>query len=77
MRVNIFFKKDSEVVATIELKRSITGDDILGIIVGKFRYWQQLCPIILLIIDKWCEICFYRADLSVDLTIGWKLEGCR
>ena len=40
MEVNIFFEKNFWVVATIELKRDVTGASILGSIVSKFRYWQ-------------------------------------
>ncbi len=77
MRVNILFERDSGVVATIEFERGMIGAGIFGIIVGKFRHWQQFCPIILLPIDKWSEVRFYHTVLSLDLTICLRVEGCR
>ncbi len=39
-RVDILFEEDSGVVATIELERGMTGAGILGVVIGKLRYWQ-------------------------------------
>ncbi len=38
--VDILFVGDSGVVATIELERGVTGAGILGVVIGKLRYWQ-------------------------------------
>ncbi len=77
MGVNILFEKDFEVVATIELEQVVTDAGILGIVIGKFRYWQQLGPIILLLIDKCFEVFFYCTVLSLGLAICLRVEGCK
>ncbi len=64
-------------VSAMEFKRGVTGAGILGIVVGKFRHWQQSCPIILLPIDECFEVYFYRAILSLGLAICLQLESCR
>ncbi len=38
--VNIFFERDSGVVAAIEFKRGMTSTGIFGVVVGKLRHWQ-------------------------------------
>ena len=75
--VNILFKRNSGVISAIELKQIVIDAGIFGIFVGKFRYWQQFCSIILLPIDKHSEVCFYHAILSLSLTICLRLEGYR
>ena len=75
MRVNIFFKKNSGVVAIIELERGVTGAGIFSIIVGKFRHLQQLCLIILFPIDKCSKIRLYCAILPLRLAICMRLKG--
>ena len=37
--VNIFSKKNSEVVAAIEFEQDVTGTSILSIVIGKFYHW--------------------------------------
>ncbi len=64
-------------VVTIELERGVTGVGILDIVVGKFRYWQQPCPIILLLIDKYFEVYFHSTILSLGLAIYLGVKGCR
>ena len=75
MRVEIFFVRDAGVVATVELKRRVTGARIFRIIVSKFGHREKPCPVILLVIDKGSEICFYRTIFSFGLAIGLWMEG--
>ena len=65
MEVNVFFKQDNQVVAIIEFEQDIAGAGILSVVVSKLSYWQQLCQIFLLSINKCSKIHFHCAVLSL------------
>ena len=75
MGVNIFFARDSGVVAVIKFEQVVTSTDIFSIIGGKFRYWQQPCPIILLPIDKCSEVRLRYTILPLCLAICLSVES--
>ena len=64
-------------VVTIKLKWDVIGASILGIVVGKFRHWQQSYLIILLSIDKYSEVYLHCTILLFYLAICLKVEDCR
>ena len=70
MGVDIFFVRDSWVEATIQLEEGIAGVGIFCIIIGEFSYWQELCPVILRVVDKDPEIGLYCTILSFSLAVS-------
>ena len=62
-------------VSAVELKRCEAGASILGVIVGKFSYWEEPCPIILFEIDKSLEVGFHYTILPLSLAIRLRMEG--
>lgn len=51
-------------IIAVELREYVTGTCILDVIIYKFRYWQEFCPMVLLPIDKNMQISFYCAMFS-------------
>lgn len=64
-------------VAAIEFKRCMTGTDVFRMIVGELSYREKSSPVILLIIDKDTEICFYSTVLLVCLAFSLRVKGRR
>ncbi len=75
--VKILFERDSEMIVVIEFKRAVTSSSILSIIIYKLSHWQYFCPIILLLINKCSEVCFYYTILYLGLAIYLGVEDCR
>ena len=61
-------------VATVRLKRSVTGAGIFRIVICKFSYWKESCPVVLLEVDKGLEVSFYGAVLPLGLTVCLRVE---
>ena len=61
----------------VEFEKRVAGTGIFGIIVYKLSYWQEACPVILLLVYKSSEVCLYCAVLSFCLAIGLKIENPR
>ena len=64
-------------ISTIELKKYVVGNDILGVIVGKLHYEKKLCLIILLKVDKNSKVNFYYTILPLSLAIYLQVEDGR
>ena len=47
---------------------------ILGVIISKLGYWQELCLIILLEIDKCLEVDFHCTILIFGLAVSLKMK---
>ena len=62
-------------VATVELKRSVSDACILGIVVCKLRHRKESGPIILFPIHERSKVRFYRTVLSFGLAVGLWMEG--
>ena len=77
MGINIFFERDFGMVVAIEFKWGVTGAGILGIVIDKFRHWQQPYSIILLLIDKCSKVCLHCTVLLFYLAICLRVEGYR
>lgn len=48
---------------------------ILGIIIGKFGYWQDFNSVVLLEIDKNLKVGFYFIILLLNLTVYLRMKG--
>lgn len=59
----------------IQLKKYIFNISVFGIIICKLSYWQKICLVILLAVDKSLEIDFCFAILIFSLIIRLKLES--
>ena len=64
-------------VVAVEFKRRMASTSILGIVICKFSYWQEVCPVILFLIHKGPEVCLHCTVLSFGLAIGLKIKSCR
>ena len=62
-------------ISAIELKKSVAGAGILGIIVSKLRYEKKPCPIILLKVDESLEVGFHCTILPLSLAVYLQVEG--
>lgn len=62
-------------VAIVEFKWHMASICILGIVIYKFRYWQESCLIILLPVDKSLEVNLYYIVVSFYLSISLKVES--
>ena len=62
-------------IFVIELKRRMTGADILGIIISKLHHKKKPCPIILFEIDKNPKVGFYCAILPLSLAVCLQVES--
>lgn len=65
----MFFEKDIRIKFFVEFKKYKANTCIFGIVVYKFCHRQKLCPIILLLINKYLEINLYCAILPFNLAI--------
>ena len=72
--VILVFKKNMQMIATVELKRYMTCTGVLGVFVGKLCHWEEPCPVILLSIHKSKKISFYVAVLLLHLTVCLRME---
>ena len=66
---DVLFKQNFGIIAIIKFEWVVTGAGILGIIVSKLNYWQQLYLIVLLLINKYSKVYFYCYILSLCLAI--------
>ena len=62
-------------VAAVQFKWCMTGARIFSVVIYKLSYWQELCPIILLEVDKSSKIGLHGAVLSFCLTIYLRIES--
>lgn len=53
----------------------MTDAGVFCIIIHKFNYWEQLCTIIIIIIDKSSKINLYDTFLFFNLAIGLRVEN--
>ena len=53
----------------------MTGAGILGIIIGKLRHGEEICPIILLEIDKGLGVGFYCSIVPFGLPVRLEIES--
>ena len=63
--------------AAVEFKRCVANAGIFGIVVCELSHWQQVCPVILLLVHKGSEVCLYCAVLSLCLAISLRMESRR
>lgn len=61
-------------IPVVQLQRQIAYDYILGIVVNKLSYQQELSLIVLFKVDKGSNISFKSTDQFFDLAVGlqWK-----
>lgn len=64
-------------IVVIELKKCVASTRIVCIIICKFCYKQELCLVILLLIDKNPEVGFYGVVLPLTLAISLQIESSR
>ena len=62
------------IVATVELEKCVTRIGVFEVVVGKLRYWEEPCLVILLPIHKSPKVSFHSADLLLRLTVCLKVE---
>ena len=62
-------------VAAVQLKRCVAGAGVFRIIIGKFSYRKESCPVVLLEVDKSLEVGFHRAVLPLGLAVSLRVEG--
>ena len=62
-------------LAIVKLKGCIASAGVFHIIIGKFSYWKEPCPVVLLEVHKNTEVSFYCAVLPLGLTINLRVEG--
>ncbi len=60
--------------AAVQLERSVAAAGVFRIVIGEFRYRQQLSPVVLLKVDEGPEIGFHRAFLPLYLAICLRVE---
>ena len=75
MRIDVVFERNSWMEVAVEFKRYIAGAGILGIIICKFSHWQEVCPVILILVHKGSEVFLYCAVLSLYLAISLRIES--
>ena len=64
-------------ISADELKKHVASASIHGIIVDKFCYGKNLCPIILLEIDKGLKVSFNCPILPFGLSVCLGVESGR
>ena len=64
----------SRVVAIRGVERAAAQCLMLALHVGKFHYWQKLCPIILLLAAVYTKVVFQRLILPFRLPIDLGVE---
>ena len=62
-------------IAAVQLKRYVAGAGVFCIIIGKFSYWKEPCPLITLKVDENSKIAFYCTILPFGLGVSLRLEG--
>lgn len=73
--IDIFLKRNTKIITTIELEHGMTSTYIYYVIINKFDYEQESCPIVLLSINKNMKISFHHAILSLSLIIHLQIIG--
>ena len=61
-------------VATVELERWVTQTGVFGVVIGKFRHWEEPCLVILLSIHENTKVSLYNAVLLLRLTVYLRVE---
>ena len=64
-------------VLTVELERRGPGAGVFYVIISKFRHEQELCPVVLFVINKSYKVSFHYAILPLSLAVGLRVEGGR
>lgn len=64
-------------ITIVEFEIHMASASILGVVVGKLSYWEELSPIILLIIEKNSKIGFHCIVLPLCLAISLEVKGSR
>ena len=72
--IALVFKRNTRIVVTVELKKCVTCISILGVVIGKLRYWEKWCLIILLQIYKNIKVSFHSTVLLLRLTVSLRVE---
>ena len=67
----------AKIISVIEPEKCVISSYILYIIIYKFRHMQELCPVVLLSINKGLEVSLYYAILSLYWTICLWIEDYR
>ena len=62
-------------VAVVQLKKSVAGACILGIVISKLGHGQELGPIILFEIDKNLKVGLHGAVLPLCLAVCLRVKG--
>ena len=64
-------------IAAVHFERGIADTDILGVIICKFGYWQELCLVILFLVDEdlklylYCDILLFGLIAYLKIKCGW------
>ena len=74
MHVILIFEENSRMVLIIELERCVTVPSVFGVVVGKFRNWLELCPVVLLPIYEDTKVCFSYIYLSFRLPVCLRVK---
>lgn len=74
MGIDIFFKRNTRVKSAIKLEKSVAGTCIFYIVVRKFYYRQELCPVIFIPIDRYLEIGLNSGVLPLGLAIYVRIK---
>ena len=65
---------ESRVVAIRGIERTAAKCLVLALHVGKFRHWQKLCPVVLLLAAVYTKVLFQCLVLLLRLPIGLGVE---
>lgn len=64
-KINFILKRHIRIIAVVKHKRYMVNTYILSIIICKFCFGQELCPIVMFLIEKNMQINFYFIILSL------------
>ena len=64
-------------IIAIEVKKYMANIFIFCIIICEFYYKQEICLIILFLINKYLEVSFYYIILYLILAIYLKIKSCK
>ena len=75
--VDVFFIENIQVVPAVEFKKHILYIGIFCIIISEFRCGQEVCLVVLFVINESSKISFYHSVFLLILAIGLRVENSR
>ena len=65
------------VVPVVEFERYISYTKVFCNTISKFRYKQELCPVVLFVMNKNSKVSLYYTILLLNLAIDLRVKGSR